>query len=384
MNRWTILACAVLAAGLGSAGAAKGDEALSDPAERERIAGALVERAEQAMGRDFDPGFRASARARLAQLGLEELKAREERGPSAGLGSLAPAGAPSNAKQGYRSVAPCRIIDTRAAGAGGPLAPGIPRNFLVTGNNLSAQGGSATGCNVPAGEATAVVINFVAANPAGAGNLRAWAYASSQPPPPNASVLNYQPATAIANAIVVPLCDPSSTTCNFDIRVQADASATGLVVDVMGYFSVPRTPIIKVTPTGLIDTPVTGPACQAIDGGIVSIVTTGPGQIELSGMVTVNLVHAPGVTDQMNLGFATSIPSCQFNIEHAQARVHASAPAGDHRLTVPVNKTVQVTGAGLYNYMLVANMESGGTPTNSDYVVVLSTSVRAVFYPNEP
>src|SRR5258706_13239493 len=65
----------------------------------------------------------------------------------------------------YPPVTPCRIIDTRLAG--GPIAGGTTRSFRVTGTDLSAQGGSATGCGIPSGPATAAVINFVAVNPRG-------------------------------------------------------------------------------------------------------------------------------------------------------------------------------------------------------------------------
>jgi len=70
----------------------------------------------------------------------------------------------------YTPVTPCRIIDTRLAG--GPIAGGTTRDFRVTGTDLSAQGGSATGCGIPSGPATAAVINFVAVTPAGPGDLR--------------------------------------------------------------------------------------------------------------------------------------------------------------------------------------------------------------------
>src|SRR5256885_16998335 len=65
----------------------------------------------------------------------------------------------SAADLSYTPVTPCRILDTRIVG--GPIAAGGQRNFLVTGTNLSSQGGSATGCGVPTA-GTAAVINFVA------------------------------------------------------------------------------------------------------------------------------------------------------------------------------------------------------------------------------
>ena len=82
----------------------------------------------------------------------------------------------------YTPVVPCRVLDTRAAG--GNLAPGIPRDFRVTGVDLSSQGGDVAGCNVPQGRATAVLVNLVSVNATGAGNLRAWAYPRRRWPRP--------------------------------------------------------------------------------------------------------------------------------------------------------------------------------------------------------
>ena len=126
----------------------------------------------------------------------------------------------------YTAVVPCRVLDTRG---GSPLQPGQPREVTVTGGS----------CAVPQGPAKAIVINFVAVNAAGPGNLRAWAYTSPPQPPPSASVLNYAAVAGlnIANGVVVPICDGSPSACPFDLRVQADVSATHLVADLLGYFS---------------------------------------------------------------------------------------------------------------------------------------------------
>jgi hypothetical protein len=82
------------------------------------------------------------------------------------------------------------------------------------------------------------MINFVSTNPAGAGNLVAWAYPVATAP--TASTLNYgivAGLNAIANGIAVPVCDPDLNTCTFDLRIKANASATDVVADVVGYFS---------------------------------------------------------------------------------------------------------------------------------------------------
>jgi hypothetical protein len=133
----------------------------------------------------------------------------------------------------YTPVAPCRIIDTRIAG--GPIAGGATRSFRVTGTDLSPQGGSATGCGIPSGPATAAVINFVAVNPAGAGDLRITPYGT---PMPTASILNYAavPGLNIANGPAVTICDPTPGACSSDFTIQADGAATQVVADVQGYF----------------------------------------------------------------------------------------------------------------------------------------------------
>ena len=139
----------------------------------------------------------------------------------------------------YTPVTPCRLIDTRVAG--GALAPGVTRNFRVTGGGHEEQGGSSQGCGIPLGRATAAFINFVAVNPAGQGNLRAWAYSDPPGPIPGSSIINYafipDSGLNLANGIAVPICDPAHTTCpGFDIKVRADGNPTHLVANVLGFY----------------------------------------------------------------------------------------------------------------------------------------------------
>jgi hypothetical protein len=83
------------------------------------------------------------------------------------------------------------------------------------------------------------MLNFVAVGPAGAGDIRVWPFGGVAP---TASVLNYATVTGlnIANGVVVPICDPAVATCTDDLVIQADVSATHLVVDVLGYFAAPE------------------------------------------------------------------------------------------------------------------------------------------------
>jgi hypothetical protein len=202
-----------------------GEEQAGRDAQKEQIAESIIAREEAASGRAFDPGFRTQVKRGLVSLPMTTLESQ-----TSGLGphSLGE----TQVDLLYTPVAPCRIIDTRLAG--GAIGAGTTRSFLVTGTNLSSQGGSATGCNVPSG-ATAAVINFVAVNPAGPGDLRVTPFGT---PIPLASIVNYAAVSGlnIANSPAVTICNPATTTCTLDFTIQADGSATDLVADVQGFF----------------------------------------------------------------------------------------------------------------------------------------------------
>jgi hypothetical protein len=224
----------------------------ADAARRLELAESILDAREAASGRSFDPGYRAILKSRLASATVEQLEANRPQ-------LLTPGD--SDADLVYTPVTPCRVFDTRSATAG-ILVGGSQRNFVVAGSTgFPTQGGLTGGCGVPLGRATGVIINFAAVNPAGPGNLRAWAVATPQPGPPNAVVMNYNPVMpALANGIAVPICDTSATSCPFDLRLQADVSSTHVVGDVVGYFarlSAPRT--TQITYSGQTDaTPVPG------------------------------------------------------------------------------------------------------------------------------
>lgn len=135
----------------------------------------------------------------------------------------------------FTPMTPCRIVDTRLAG--GILTAGTTRSFKVRGTGgFDAQGGMTGGCGVPP-EASAVLINFVAVDPAGIGNLKGSAYPN--PIPAVGSLINYQkldPTLNVANAVVVPICNPALSDCSYDLTLLANGSATQVVADVLGHF----------------------------------------------------------------------------------------------------------------------------------------------------
>ena len=155
----------------------------------------------------------------------------------------------------YTAVAPCRIVDTRLA-VDGILQVGQQREFHVVGtNDFGAQGGANGGCGIPGYEGgprvTAVMLNFVAAQAEGNGNLRAWATGL----PPNASILNYGvQGTNLANGVAVPI-DQDGVEGD-DLQVLASINRTHVVIDVLGYFS----------PLTLSDGPGSGIDADTVDG----------------------------------------------------------------------------------------------------------------------
>ena len=140
--------------------------------------------------------------------------------------AVAPPGSPLAASEavatpvtgglGYTALpTACRAVDTR--NAGGVLAPGGSRSFRMRGSvSLAGQGGSASGCGVPA-NASAVEVTFTAVSPSGAnGFVQAFPAGSSS----RATVLNYTVGRSITNTGTIPL----NTTVDNDLGV-ANAGA---------------------------------------------------------------------------------------------------------------------------------------------------------------
>jgi hypothetical protein len=368
--RSVVLSVACLAGGLAVA---------AEVPEAHRRAEAIVKRAEEASGRPFAPTFRASVVQALAGLSAEELAAREARDAGQGLGPLVIGD--SSAQLVYTPVTPCRIIDTRPGAV--PLQPGSVRNFRVTGIGLDVQGGSASGCNVPMGPATAAVINFVAVSPSGAGNLRAWAYSTPPVGPPGSSVINYTPvpgaALNLANGMVVAICDLNQTACSQDLRVQADVSATHLVADVVGYFE--RFPKEQARSFTVVDTSTTdtliGTSCTHVVGAEVTLTAAVAGKVVVRAMAVHDIIQDDGDDRVLVLGIANSPTGCGFT-NYAHTKVMNATFTETFLFTVPVWATFDVV-PGTYTYYLNAYLPVGPSLSAN---VKQGTLVEATFYPN--
>ena len=165
----------------------------------------------------------------------------------------------------YTPVVPCRVADTRPSQGGtGPIGTNSSKDFKVwvASGGFTAQGGSATNCNIPANP-VAVVVNLTAVSPAGAGNFIVYPTGT----PTFTSVLNYSGAvTALANGAIVPVCQPN---CTNQLTVATNGAGADVIVDIVGYFAAPLATALQCTsvPSGSTsiaisaDTLVTLPAC---------------------------------------------------------------------------------------------------------------------------
>jgi hypothetical protein len=125
--------------------------------------------------------------------------------------------AASRAALDFYTVEPCRAVDTRYAGMGGPdpVAAGAPRTFTIGGV-----------CGVPA-TARSISVNVTVTGATAPGNARVYAGGTALP---SASTLNYAPGKTIANNAIVLLGSLA------DVTVAVAPSGTAhVIIDVNGY-----------------------------------------------------------------------------------------------------------------------------------------------------
>jgi hypothetical protein len=156
----------------------------------------------------------------------------------------------------YTPVSPCRIIDTRNAGAdAGILNAGSTRSFLGWNGSYTVQGGENNDCNLPfSTNNAALVVNITAVNTSSAGFITAYPADAVRP---LAATLTYGASEVRGNNAFLKL---SQTSTDADFKIYT-TSATHLVVDVMGYYAKPVT--LGAMASDLVYTPVT--PCRIID-----------------------------------------------------------------------------------------------------------------------
>jgi hypothetical protein len=184
----------------------------------------------------------------------------------------------------FRSLAPSRILDTRA---GSPVAPDSTVSLQVAGS-----------AGIPAG-AAAVVFNLTVAEARNFGFITAYASGAARP---NASNLNFVQGQIVPNLVTVPVgADGKVTLFN-----RSDG-ATHLVADVTGYY-LPGNPTAAgafkaIGPVRALDTRKASPA--ATDAAVAFRVAGANGVPANISAVVFNLT----VTEPKDIGFVTAYAS---------------------------------------------------------------------------
>jgi hypothetical protein len=163
----------------------------------------------------------------------------------------------------FTPIAPCRIADTRNAGARtGILNPGVVRDFdFTTGAFAKGQGGDLACPGLPAFSHFGWSANITVTGYANIGGLKAWGFGGTEP---SASIINYFPAGfAIANGTTLTGCFG----CFDDVKLMAFGNATHVIIDIVGYFEQALTSGPAITRFAGATTSVAPNTRQFVDGG---------------------------------------------------------------------------------------------------------------------
>ena len=239
-------------------------------------------------------------------------------------------------KGAYHALNPTRIMNTRTGLGGSPtLKPNTTVDLTVTGGGVDAT------------HAAAVVLNVTAAETTASSYFTVWPKGETRP---TASNVNFPPAAAAANLVVVGVGTDGK------ISIYLEAGTANVIVDLLGWFDGggPGAPVgaiyRAITPARLVDTRGgDGPklnagdtrtftlrgvagipdaaAVTAVIGNVAAVAPTGGGYFTLfptggtqPDTSTVNFV--PG-QDRANLSFITLSSSGQSSLFDFGAPVHA-------------------------------------------------------------
>jgi len=127
----------------------------------------------------------------------------------------------------FHSVSPCTVV--RTASAGGAFSADETRSYVVRGEteDLSGQGGEASGCGVPVG-ASAISINVIANAASTNGAIKAWPFNQAAP----VKFMNISTVDVYNGSTIVKLGDPALAS---DFSVQVFRAAAHVMIVVNGY-----------------------------------------------------------------------------------------------------------------------------------------------------
>lgn len=142
----------------------------------------------------------------------------------------------SGSDNGFESmIFPERLLDTRTASGGAPLAAGATIDLNVETDEAPV-------------EPTAAVLNVTAVSPARSGHVTAFPAGSTRP---TASSLNFPAGRTVANLVIVPVTSVGDNQHMVSFHTNA---STHLIVDVAGYFGSINNHFVPINPSRVIDT----------------------------------------------------------------------------------------------------------------------------------
>jgi hypothetical protein len=351
-----------------------------DMVRRQELIPQILSAREAASGRRMSADLRGSLVGRLMLVPVASLEAFAAAGGLGNIDTLGPRVlGDSAADLAFTAVTPCRIINTVATST--PLAANTSRPFYVNGNAagvFEAQGGNAGGCGIP-DSATAVAMNFIAVAPAAPGDFRAFPW-NATPTVPLASVINYAnvPGLNIANGVTQPVCNAATTTCTFDLIVQADAGQSHLIIDVVGYYNkVDKAPVKSVTVFDVGSQQAVGTTCGNFGGLSATITAPVAGKIVASANATMFLTINGG-NAEVDFFWGATATACTTGTTFVF--LPGALPAGSYFLPVTSGQTFNVAAGSTTSIFFNSRGSYGGTSTGSTSSA--GTTLQATFIPD--
>jgi hypothetical protein len=360
------------------------DEAAArDLSRRQELVATVLSVRETASGRRFGGDLRSRLAGLLLRVPTATVETFQQAGGLGDIEALVRDANPQalgdpNADLVFTPVTPCRIINTTAAG--GQIPANQQRTFFVNGSTagtFETQGGTAGGCGIP-DDATSVEMNFIAVGPTAAGDFRAFPFGLTAP---LASVINYAslPGLNIANGIAQPVCNAATTTCTFDLTVQADAAASHLIVDVVGYFrAVNKAQVKSFINTSSPVATIYAATCTNAGANQITLVAPVAGKIvaRMTGSFAVN--HVTGTTSILIMALGTTATDCSAGDQFI--RIEASWPtAAVTALPVALTRILNVAAGSSTTFYLNGQINGG---TGHRLTTAGGNLMEATFIPN--
>ncbi len=150
----------------------------------------------------------------------------------------------------YQPLTPRRILDTRAAGGGGPVTPAADRTVPVAGHG-----------GVPSSGVSAVVLTLTASNSTKAAYIQA--YPTGNRPAQPTSNINVVPGQSVAAMVTSPL-GTSGT-----LQLHLSQGSVGFTADVLGYYTSTGSRYVPLAPRRILDTRTGAPVTRGADRTVI-------------------------------------------------------------------------------------------------------------------